>query len=147
MKLYQTQLGFEKDTTFTTTAKASEQTDLNLVLTYDDGKSETIKGDKAIESDWTTVTYDVKKAAGKTVTGIDYELVSKESSDTYEFRFGQIAVKPDLKTESLSVEGLEIEDAIFDEEESNYAGVRLIWKDIDSDSLASYEVYRVNDDK
>ncbi|MFI3622253.1 endo-beta-N-acetylglucosaminidase [Vagococcus fluvialis] len=147
MKLYETRLAFDKETTFTTTAKASEKTDLNLILSYDDGKTETFKGDKAVEADWTTITFDVKKAAGKTVTAIDYELVSQESSDTYEFKFGQLAVKPKMKNELLSVSDLEIEDAIFDEEESNYAGVRLIWDEIESDLLASYEIYRVNDDK
>ncbi|MFW8052090.1 endo-beta-N-acetylglucosaminidase [Vagococcus fluvialis] len=146
MKLYETKLKFDKETTFTTTAKASEKTDIKLVVTYDDGKTESFKADKAIGEDWTTVTFDVKKAANKTVTAIDYELTAQETSDTYEFKFGQLAVKPKMKNDSLSVSGLEIEDAIFDEEESNYAGVRLIWDDIESDSLASYEIYRVNED-
>ncbi|MEG0285630.1 MAG: discoidin domain-containing protein [Vagococcus sp.] len=146
MKLYETKLKFDKETTFTTTAKASEKTDVKLVLTYDDGKTESFKADKAIGEEWTTVTFDVKKAANKTVTAIDYELTAQETSDTYEFKFGQLAVKPKMKNDSLSVSGLEVEDAIFDEEESNYAGVRLIWDDIESDSLASYEIYRVNED-
>ena len=146
MKLYETKLKFDKETTFTTTAKASEKTDVKLVVTYDDGKTESFKADKAIGEEWTTVTFDVKKAANKTVTAIDYELTAQETSDTYEFKFGQLAVKPKMKNDSLSVSGLEIEDAIFDEEESNYAGVRLIWDDIESESLASYEIYRVNED-
>lgn len=146
MKLYETKVKIDKDTTFTTTAKATNKTDLNLVLGFEDGKTETLKADQAIGEDWTTVSFDMKKAAGKVVTSIDYEIASTETNDTYEFKFGQISVKPKTKKADLSVAGLTIEDAIFDEEESNYAGVRLIWDDSDQDELASYEIYRVNED-
>lgn len=147
MKLYETKVKLDKDVTVTTTAKSATKTDLNLVLTYDNGKTETFKADKQIDEEWTTVNYDVKKAAGKTVTGINYEIVAQEKSDTFELKLGQLSVLPKMKSDNLSVSGLTIEEAIFDEEESNFAGVRLYWDEEKSDMLSHYEVYRVNKDK
>ena len=147
MKLYETQLKVDKETTFITTAKANVKTSLNLVLGLEDGSTETIKGDKAIGEDWTTVSYDLKNVVGKTVTSIDYEIVAEEKSDIFEFKFGEIAVLPKESNKTLEAKGLAIEDAIFDEEESNYAGVRLTWDEIDSDDLVAYDIYRVNEDK
>ena len=72
VRLYSTQLAFEEGTVYTTTAKASSETDLSLILGYDDGSTETFTADKKIGADWTTAAFDVKNAAGKTVTSISY---------------------------------------------------------------------------
>lgn len=147
MKLYETKVNLSKDVTFTTTAKASEETELNLILGFVDGSNKTIKPDKMIDKDWTTVTYDMKKIGNKTITSIDYEIISQTKSDTYEMKFGQISVLPKMKDDKISVKNLKIEDAIFDEEESNFAGVRLIWEESRSSNLSHYEIFRVNKDK
>ena len=147
MKLYETKVNLSKDVTFTTTAKASEETELNLILGFVDGSNKTIKPDKMIDKDWTTVTYDMKKIGNKTITSIDYEIISQTKSDTYEMKFGQISVLPKMKDDKILVKNLKIEDAIFDEEESNFAGVRLIWEESRSSNLSHYEIFRVNKDK
>lgn len=147
MNMYSTKIELDKNTSFTTTAKAVTETDLNLVLRYEDGEKETFKADKKIGDDWTKVTYDVAKAAGKVVTAISYEIAAAEDNDVYELHFGQIAVTPKAEKTDLSVTDVEIEDAVFDEEEGNYAGIRLTWKGDQTGKAAFYEIYRVNADQ
>nr|WP_281738294.1 discoidin domain-containing protein [Enterococcus dispar] len=147
IKLYATDMQLASDTVFTTTAKATEKTALQLVLTYADGKKQTFKGDQKVGSDWTTVTYDVKKAAGKEIKAISYDLTAEKSSDVYELRLGQIAITPPEKDFSKQVQNLKIEDKLFDEEESNYAGVRLTWSKVKDNNLDHYEIYRINQDE
>lgn len=144
VKLYQLESSFEKNTVFTTTAKSSDETELSLVLGYDDGSEETFKADKKIGKEWTTATYDVKKAADKVVTSISYEITSAKENDVYELRLGQLAIT-NGKESNVSVSEVKVEDAVFDEEESNYAGVRLTWDGKES-KASHYEIYRVNDD-
>lgn len=143
IKLYKTAFELAKDTVFTTTAKASDKTALDLVLTFADGKTETVKGE--VGTDWTTVTYDVSKFAGQVVAEISYDLTSEAANDVYELHFGQIAVTPKAEKTELKVEGVTIEDSLFDEEEGNYAGVRLSW-DTAGDAAKYYEIYRINGD-
>lgn len=147
MKLYGLEARLEKDILFTTTAKASEETELNLVLGFEDETTEVFKGDKKVDDEWTTITYDTKKAEGKVITSISYDIEAEEGSDTYELRLGQLAAQPKAEKVNMSVTGLTIEDAIFDEEESNFAGVRLFWDEDKSDAVSYYEIYRVNGDK
>src|SRR5699024_5334627 len=59
IQLYKANLPIEKDLVFTTTAKATEETELNLVITLDNGDEETIEPDQAITDAWTTVNYDL----------------------------------------------------------------------------------------
>lgn len=147
MKMYETRVKIDKDTNFTTTAKATAETELDLVLGYEDGETEVIKADKPISSDWTTVTYNVEKAAGKVITSISYNITATKNSDSYELLFGQLAVTPKAEKTKLAVSGVEIEDALFDEEESNYAGIRLAWDEDKTNNVDYYEIYRVNKDK
>lgn len=147
MKLYHTQAKIEKNSEFTTTAKASNQTALDLVLGFEDGTTDTFKANKKVSSDWTTVSYDIEKAVGKVLTSISYEITSSESNDIYEVNFGQISAIQKTETKNLSVTDVKIENTLFDEEKGNYAGIRLSWKGADSDLTKYYEIYRVNDDK
>lgn len=146
VKLYATDFELAKDTVFTTTAKAAEETTLELILTLADGKQETIKGDQKVASDWRTVTYDVSKFAGQQIKGIAYSITSDKTSDVYELNLGQIAITGKETKADLTVKNVKIEDAIFDEEESNYAGVRLTWDGVKADHFAHYEIYRLNGD-
>lgn len=146
IKLYATQATLDNDMTFTTTAKATSETKLQLVLGFDDDSTMAFAGDEAVGEDWTTITYDVSDAADQVVTSISYELSTEEDVSGYDFRFGQIAVRPEEKSSNLEATGLEIEDAVFDEEENNYTGVRLTWEETDSDAVEYYEIYRINGD-
>lgn len=146
IKLYGTDLQLTKDTVFTTTAKASEKTDLKLILTMVDGTEETIKGDKKVGADWTKVTFDVDKLTDQKVKSIAYSLASEKTSDVYEFNFGQLAITTKEAKNTETVKNVAIEDALFDEEESNYAGIRLTWDAVDMANFSHYNIYRLNQD-
>lgn len=141
--LYSADLPVEKSTTFTTTAKATTETSLNAVLTLDDGSTETLKGDKKVGTDWTTVTYDLSKLEGKNIRRISYEMTAKEEDSHYQFFFGNISMTGE-EEKTATVSNVSVDDAEFDED-GVYAGFRLSWE---SDEKASYyEVYRINEDK
>ena len=65
MALYQTAFPVTKKTKLTTTVKATVPTALDLVVTLADGSTQTIKGDKEVATDWTTITYSLKDIKGK----------------------------------------------------------------------------------
>ncbi len=147
IKLYATEFKIEKGATATTVAKATEKTKLALVLELADGKKEVIKGSQDLGNDWTEVSFDLSKVEGKTVTSIGYDITStKTLENTYDLHFGQLAIRSKTEDKKTSVKGLKIEDAIFDEEESNFAGIRMIWDQDDSKDVDYYEIYRVNKD-
>lgn len=149
-KLYSCELPLEQEMVFTTTAKATEDTALDLVLEFSDGKTEVIKGDKNIGNDWTTVTYNLENYIGKTVNTISYMISSTNDSEEYQLNLGQIAITNRQKNQNnieTKITELKVEDTCFDEEESVYAGVRLAWKCDNIDEVSHYEIYRVNKDK
>lgn len=141
--LYSADLPVEKDTTFTTTVKATQETQVNAVLTFDDNSTETIKGDKKAGEDWTTITYDLSKFEGKNIRKIAYELTTKENADSYKLYFGNITMTAE-EEKTAEVSKVAADDVEFDED-GLYAGVRLSWES--SQPASYYEVYRVNQDK
>ena len=143
VKLYQTDFKVEKDIVFSTTAKATTPTALNLKVTLADGSDVVLKG--KVEADWQTITYDTKDLVGKEVVTIGYEMSTEDTDDVYELHLGQLAITPKAEETKLAVEKVTIEDALFDEEEGNYAGVRLTWSDA-GEQAAYYEIYRINGD-
>ena len=142
IKLYQTKAKIEKNMTFTTTAKATDRTNLDLVLEFEDGTSETFKGNKKVTNDWTTVVYHLNKATDKVVTSISYELSSFADNDEYALNFGQIVAAPQGKVSSSNIENPVIEDIKFDEERI-HAGIRLMWDSTHPEQNSHYEIYRV----
>ncbi|MCD5002048.1 discoidin domain-containing protein [Enterococcus saccharolyticus] len=146
LKLYSTQFTLENDITISTTAKATSETELKLVLGFEDGATKKLAANRKIGTDWTTVTFDTKSVTGKVVTSISYELQTSEDVAGYDFHLGQLAVRGEQAKTKLAVSGVSIEDAVFDEEESNYAGVRFVWEEVTSEDFSHYEIYRVNED-
>lgn len=144
IKLYSADLVLEKDTIFTTTVKASSETDLSLLLTFEDGSTENITGDQPAGKNWTTITYDVSESAEKSIRDISYRLSSKEDNDSYEFMFGNISVYNKDNLEPTEVSNVSADDVQFDED-GMYAGVRLSWES--KGDAPYYEVYRINEDK
>lgn len=143
IKLYSSQLKMEESTTFTTTAKATQPTALNLILTMEDGSEVTVEGDSKVESGWTTITYDISETAGKTVTAISYSLVSDNADDAYALLLGNITVGEADSPAAGTVSGVKVDGCEFDED-ALLAGVRLSWE---ADTPAEYyEVFRVNQD-
>lgn len=145
--LYRTDMTIDKNTVISTTAKANEETELNLVATLKGGKKQVLSPNGAIKEDWTKVTYDTDKLVGKTITDISYEWKTTSDAPDYEFKLGELAMLPKEEKSVMDVKKLTIEDAIFDEEESNFAGVRLTWESDKTDGLSHYDIYQVNDDK
>lgn len=140
--LYSADLPLTKTTKWTSTLKAASETQLNLVLTLDDGSKQVIKADKNIGEDWTTVSFDVSKLAGKNVRKISYSIKTAETSDNYELYFGNISVYEQEEIKNAEISNLKIDDFVFDED-AMYAGVRLSWES--KGNAPYYEVYRINE--
>lgn len=141
--LYSADLPVEKDMRFTTTAKAGTEAALNAVLTFDDESQETIKGDKKVGTDWTTVTYDVSEFEGKKIRRISYEVAAGEENSFFELYLGNISMTASQE-ETAEISKVSVDETEFDED-GMYAGVRLSWES--SAPASYYEVYRINQDK
>lgn len=141
--LYSADLPLDKKVIWTTTAKASANTALDLVLTFDDGSKETVPADKTVGSDWTTVTYDVSGYAGKHVSRIAYRLAAQQDSQDYSLNLGNISVYEKGSLTQGKVSDAVLENSAFDED-NLYAGARLSWKS--EGNSPYYEIYRINED-
>ncbi len=141
--LYSADLLIEDTAQFTTTAKASAETELNLVLTFEDGTQAAILGNQKAGSDWTSISYDLSDYTGKAIRKISYEMKPLGESEAYELHFGNISIFNEDEA-AAAVSNVTVEDAVFDEE-GMYAGVRLLWESDNKDS--NYEIYRVNEDE
>lgn len=146
VKLYSADLKLEKGIKFSTSAKSSTPVNLDLILEFHDGSTETIKADKGIETEWTTVTYDVSKLTDKSIKTISYTMYSKEDISNLTLNLGNITIQNPKSSKKVSVSNLKLDDAKF-EEDDMYAGARLSWDNGSKEDLNHYEVYRINDDK
>lgn len=145
VKLYSAQLPMTEGVSFTVKAKGTLEADLKLVVTLDDGSTQTIDGDQKLGKDWTTVTYDVSGLAGKTVTDISLELTSAADGMGARFLLGQIAVIDGADSSPMEATDLKVDSTSFDDDDCMYSGVCLSWKGTgDADY---YEIYRVNQDQ
>lgn len=143
LNLYSADLPLEENVIFTTIAKASNETELSAVLTFDDGSQEIIKGDKKVGSDWTKVTYDVSEMSGKKIRNLSYKITASEDNSAYELNLGNISIYRESDMTTAKVSNVRVDGQEFDED-AMYAGVRLSW---DTEGEAPYyEVYRVNQD-
>ena len=147
IKLYSSDLKLTKSTKFTTTAKSSIESNLDLVLEFEDGTKEVIEADSSVGTEWTTLSYKVSKFAGKTVKSISYKMSSKENADGIMINLGNINIS-DSKTKfkKADVTKVNVEDAKF-EEDDTLAGIKLTWEASNIDDISHYEIYRINDDK
>ncbi len=141
--LYSADLPITKDTLWTTTAKASVPTRLQLIATLEDGTEQCIAADQEIGADWTTVKFDGSKLAGKRVQRIAYELTASKAAPEYTFHFGNISVYEKPQIQNAKVSALKVDGTEFDED-AMFAGARLSWKA--EGNAPYYEVYRVNAD-
>lgn len=144
VKLFSADLPLEENVIFNTTAKANTETTLNAVLTFDDGSEEVIEASGKIGEEWTTVTYDVSKFAGKKIRSISYEIISSEDKDGYELYLGGLSIYRESDITTAAVSNVTAAEPEFDED-AMYAGVRLTWES--SGDVPYYEVYRVNQDE
>lgn len=142
--LYSADLPITKDTVWTTTAKATVPTALDLVVTLEDGTEQVIAADKQVGADWTTVRFDVSKLAGKRVQRIAYSMKASKQATDYTFHFGNLSIYEASQIQNAKVSDLKVDDKTFDED-AMYAGVRLSWKA--EGNAPYYEVYRINADK
>jgi endo-beta-N-acetylglucosaminidase D/PKD repeat protein len=146
VKLYSADLKLEKGVTFSTSAKSSAEVNLDLILEFHDGRSETIKADKSIGKEWTTVTYDVSNLIDKSIKSISYKMSSEDNISNLVFNLGNITIQDPKSSKKVSVSNLKLDDAKF-EEDDMYAGARLSWDKGSETDVNHYEVYRINDDK
>ena len=146
IKLYSADLKIEKGTKFKTTAKSDKEVNLDLVLEFHDGSTETITGDKAVTNEWTTVSYDVSKLKDKSIKTISYKVSSKEAVSNLNLNLGNISITGSKEAKKVDTSNLKIDDNIFDEDKM-YAGVKLSWEAKDTENVSHYEIYKVNEDK
>ncbi len=144
IKLFSADLPLEEGVIFNTTAKSNVETALNVVLAFDDGSEETIEASGKIGADWTTVTYDVSKYAGKKIRSISYSAAASEDKEGYELYLGGLSIYRESDVATAAVSNVSAGTPEFDED-AMYAGVRLTWES--SAEVPYYEVYRVNQDK
>lgn len=147
IKLYSADLAVTKDLTFTAKAKANAEASLNLIVTLDDGSTETIKGSSSVGSEWTNVTFDLSKLDGKTIRSLSFSISAAEDTNGFEFFLGQISITNEADSAKTAVSGLTVEDTCFDDDDCIYTGVRLSWEAADDTPVSHYEIYRVNQDK
>lgn len=143
VKLYSAYLPMTDGVTFTTTAKATQPTALDLILTLEDGSEVTAQGDGKVGTEWTKVTYDVSAAAGKNVTAISYSFAADNAEDAYSLLFGNISIGDMASIATSTVSDVKVDGSEFDED-AMLAGARLSWTvDVPAEY---YEVFRVNQD-
>lgn len=142
--LYAADLSIEPNTLFTTSVKGSVGAAFDLVLTLADGTTETVKGDKVVGNDWTSIAYDVSALTGKTVKRISYKVVAEKESKSVDLYLGNVTITTDAKVASSSIQDFKATQAVFDEDQM-YAGVRFTWKESE-EGITRYEIYRVNAD-
>ena len=146
IKLFSADLKIEKGTKFKTTAKSDKEVNLDLVLEFHDGSTETINGDKAVTNEWTTVSYDVSKLKDKSIKTISYKISSKEAVSNLNLNLGNISITGSKEAKKVDTSNLKIDDSIFDEDKM-YVGVKLSWEAKDTENVSHYEIYKVNEDK
>ena len=146
MKLYATKVELSEDFDYSAVIKADQEMAVNLVLGFEDGTETVFEADNKAGTDYTTLTFDVKDVAGKVLRSISLEFASTEDAKGIDVRLGELAILPKDKNTKLETVSGEIEDVVFDEEESNFAGVRLVWETKEDDA-SYYEIYRINQDK
>lgn len=146
IKLYSADLKIEKGTKFRTTAKSDKEVNLDLLLEFHDGSVETIKGDKAIAKEWTTVSYDISKFEGKSIKTISYKISSKDAASDLNLNLGNISINGSKSAKKVDTSNLKVDDSIFDEDKI-YTGVKLSWEANNPESVSHYEIYKVNEDK
>lgn len=142
--LYATNVPLTDKTEMTVRAKAKTKTDVTAHLTFSDGSTAEVKGDKAAGEDWTEIGFKLKDHAGKTLSKLSLGVTATEEATGYEFHLGRLALRDGKATEPGAVTDLKVDGTTFDDDEM-YAGARLSWKAEGDDQV--YEIYRVNQDK
>lgn len=144
IKLYSADLKIEDKVSFKTSINSSKEVDFDLVLEFHDGSTETIKSKDTVTPDaWSTLSYDVSKANGKSIKNISYSITSKEDMSDLKLNIGNISITKDAKEATSS--NLKVLDKTFDED-AMFAGVRLSWESNKDTDTKHFEIYEKNED-
>lgn len=120
IKLFSADLTLDKASKFTTTAQASSEIDLGLVLEFHDGTTEELKAKSKVGKEWTTLEYDISKLADKAIKTISYKISSEEAISGLNLNLGQIHVTGPEKINTVDATTLNVDDTSF-EEDNMYA--------------------------
>lgn len=147
IKLFSSELPITKNTKFETAASGLDGTSLDLVLQFEDGKTEIIKADKTLTKDWQTLSYDVSKFDGKIIQSIGYKISSKEDAKNTAINLGSLEIfDSKASVKKADVTKVNVLDTIF-EDDDTLAGVKLSWEASSTEDLSHYEIFRINPDK
>lgn len=141
--LYATDVALTSDTKLSIKAKATAETTVNAVLTFDDGTTAEVEGKSKAGEDWGTIEFDIKDHADKTLSKLSFSLASSEAGSGYAFHLGNITLRDGDAADAGSVSDVSVDDTFFDDDQM-YTGVRLSWT-ADEDA-SRYEIYYVNED-
>ena len=142
--LYAMDVPLTDSTTLTARVKATAETTVSAELTFDDGTTATVEGDKKAGEDWGEVSFKVKDHAGKTLSKLGIGLSAYEDGSGYAMHLGNVTMRDGKAADAGSVSDVKVDGTSFDDDQM-YTGARLSWK-ADGDP-AMYEIYRVNQDK
>ncbi len=144
IKLYSADLTLEDKVSFTTSIKSSHNIEFDLVLDFHDGSTETIKSkDKVVADEWSTLSYDVSKLAGKAIKNISFSISSDEEVNGLKLNLGNISITKDADSKEATVQNLKVDDKLFDED-GMFAGVKLSWEG--NEAASHFEIYQNNQD-
>lgn len=146
IKLFSADLTLEKGNTLRAVAKSDQPASLDLFLEFHDGSKEQIKGDKALGSDWTTVTYPIEKAVGKPIKTIGFVVSSTTAQEDFIMNLGNITIDDNTKEKVSNIQKLTVEDVMFQEDDT-IAGVRLNWEASEMNAVKLYEISKVDSNK
>ena len=146
IKLFSSELKITADTVFETSTSGPEGVNLDLILEFEDGKTEAIKADNTLTEAWQKLTYDVSPFTDKVIQSISYKISSEEAHTSSVVNIGSIDIfDKSVDVIKGNVTSLKIEDTLF-EEDDTLAGVKLSWESENIEDLSHYEIFRVNSD-
>ncbi len=143
LTLFSADLPLTDKTEASVMVKADYPAAVDLVLEYHDGSKELLAGDKEAGTEWTKISYDVAKSAGKSIKKIGLSFRLTSDTQIVQINLGNITIAEKSDQVPASPENVAVAYQQFDDD-GIYAGVKLTWNPVDNAKY--YEVYKTYED-
>lgn len=143
LTLYSADFAVTKKTEASVMVKSDHPAAVDMVLEYQDGSKEQLKGDKEAGSEWTQISYEVSKAKGKSIKKLGLSFRLTKESGTAQINLGNITLKEGKAPSVEAPKNVKIAYSQFDDD-GIYAGVKLAWDKVEHAKY--YEVYKTYTD-
>ncbi len=140
--LYTAQATIPENAVATIAATSNNPIQVDLVLTFTDGKTVTIAGTNTSDV-WTTIEFDLSDYAGQTITSVSLGLQSDTAVNKLTFNLGKLTLQTKQDIPLLDMSTLTITNSLF-EEDDMFAGVTIDFEPVEQ--AKRYEIYRENPD-